>query len=265
MLWFEDQRIPPGKWPFLRTTYIGLSNLEESLKDSVDLSEGNEAITITGCLNAYRQAILIRTLDLAQSVVVSWNAGQIIGSVICARALLETLAVFHSLLNRAQAEAEYGNWEAIGKLVDGYAFSKSPSARNNRKRDPDEPPPVGRLVRTFIEERYPGNEKFWDQICEEAHPNGERMMSFGGVLQEGRYDSHVIESNETGLFPAIYNCIYSCCWLNSTMLDFDILCEHIRTGAPLSDDHHLIQDRVLIERVVESVLNDENFTEYFSY
>ena len=260
MLWFENQRIPPGKWPFLRTTFIALSELEESIMVSVDISEGNEEITITGCLNAYRQAILIRTLDLAQSVVVSWNAGQIIGSVICARALLETLAVFHSLLSRAQVEADRGNWEAIGRLVDGYAFSKSPGARTNRKRDPDEPPPVGRLVRTFIEERYSGNEKFWDQICEEAHPNGERLMSFGGVLQEGRYDSPVTESNETRFFPAIYNCMYSCCWLSSAMLDFDILCEHIRTGMPLSDVHPLIQEKVLIDRVVESVLDDENLT-----
>ena len=215
MLWFDDQRIPPGKWPFLRTTFIGLSDLEESLKGSVDLSEGNEGITITGCLNAYRQAILIRTLDLAQSVVTSWNVGHIIGSIVCARALLETLAVFHSLLSRAQVEADNSNWEAIGKLVDGYAFSKSAGSRVNGKRNPNAPPPIGYLVRTFIEEKQPGHEKFWDQICEEAHPNGERLMYFGGILQEGRFDMPAIDSNEIRLFPAIYNCLYSCCWLRS--------------------------------------------------
>ena len=100
-LWFDDGRIPPGKWPFLSTTYAGLRQLEESLAGSIDLTEGNDAITITGCLEAYRQAILRRTLDLTQAVVASWNAGQLVGSVVCARAVLETLTTFHSLLSRA--------------------------------------------------------------------------------------------------------------------------------------------------------------------
>ena len=91
MIWFDDGRIPPGEWRFLRTIYAGLRELEESLEDSVDLTEGNDAITITGCLNAYRHAILRRVLDLAQAAIASWNARQFIGSTVCARALLETL------------------------------------------------------------------------------------------------------------------------------------------------------------------------------
>ena len=60
MLWFDDGRIPQGKWPFLSTAYAGLRELEESLAGSVDLTKGNDEITITGCLEAYRQAILRR-------------------------------------------------------------------------------------------------------------------------------------------------------------------------------------------------------------
>ncbi len=258
MLWFDDQRVPSGKWPFLKTTFNGLSRLEDSLTGSLDLSEGNEGITITGCLNAYRKAILIRTLDLAQSVVASWNAGHIIGSVVCARALLETLAMFHSLLNRAQVEADNGNWKAIGMLVDSYAFSKYPVSRGKRKPEQDTPPRISHSVRTFITDSQPGCEKFWDQICEVAHPNGEKLMFYGGVLREGRFDPPDTESNEKILFTAIYNCLYSCCWLINAMQDFDILCEHIRTGMPLSDDHPLIQERGLLDQVVKSVLDAQN-------
>ena len=113
MLWYEPSRIPSGKWPFLWTAYAGLREIEESLISSVDLTEGCNKITITGCLNAYRQAILRRVLDLAQAVATSWNAGQLVGSVVCARALLETLATFHSLLCRAQAAADEADWQAI--------------------------------------------------------------------------------------------------------------------------------------------------------
>ena len=71
MLWFETARIPPGKWPFLSATFVGLQQLEDLLTDSIDLTEGNQQLTITGCLNAYRRAILHRTLDLSQAIVAS--------------------------------------------------------------------------------------------------------------------------------------------------------------------------------------------------
>ena len=255
MLWFNTARIPPGTWPFLRTTYAGLRELEESLTGSVDLTEGNDQITITGCLEAYRRAILRRTLDLAQAVIASWNAGQPIGSVVCARALLETLATFHSLQIRAQTAADKGNWEEIGRLVNCYAFARSPSL-SNKKNPPQAPPRVGLMVKTFIRDTELGNEIFWDQICEVAHPNGEQMMSFGGNLQDRRFDPPVSESNEAQLFTALFNCLYSCCWLIGAMLDFDILCEHIRNGAPPPDDHPLVREKALIDRIVDGVSRD---------
>lgn len=255
MLWFETARIPPGNWPFLSTTYAGLHQIEDSLSGSIDLTEGNEQITITGCLNAYRVAILRRTLDLSQAVIASWNAGHPVGSVVCARALLETLATFHSLQTRAQVAADKGNWQEIGKLVDCYAFSRSPSLGKARS-EPQAPPPLGRMVKEFIRETEPENEKFWDQICEVAHPNGETLMSFGGILHDRRFEPPSSESNEGQLFIALYNCLYSCCWLGGAMLDFDILCEHIRIGAPPSDDHPLVQERNLVDRVVDSVLRE---------
>ena len=72
----NTHRIPPGNWPFLTTTYAGPRELEASLTDSVDLTEGNPQISTTGCLDANRRAIQRRTLDLAQAVIVSWSMGQ---------------------------------------------------------------------------------------------------------------------------------------------------------------------------------------------
>lgn len=253
MLWFDSGRVPPGRWPFLGAAYASLRELEESLAGSVDLTEGNDGVTITGCLEAYRQAILRRALDLAQAIIASWNAGQLVGAVVCARALLETLATFHSLLHRAQTIADSGDWEAIGRLVDGYAFSGPPNSRKVT-RSPESPPSLRQMVRKFIENTQPGKEMFWDQVCEEAHPNGKRMMSFGGDLREQRFDARSAASNEIRLFPAIYNCIYSCCWLFDAMLDFEILCEHIRSGAPLPDNHPLVQEKAQADEFVESCL-----------
>ena len=81
-------------------------------------------------------------------------------------------------------------------------------------------------------------------------------MSFGGILREQRFDPPSSESNEGRLFQALYNCLYSCCWLTGAMLDFDILCEHVRNGAPPPDGHPLVQQKTLIDRVVDSVSVD---------
>ena len=252
MMWLDDGRIPPGEWPFLRTVYAGLRELEESLSGSLDLTEGEEEITITGCLDAYRHAVVRRAVDLAQAVVVSWNAGHLIGSVVCARALLETLAVFHSLLSRAQILVDRGDWAALGKLVDDYAFSKSPNT-DQGPHAPGTPPRVSRMVRRFIRDTQNCDGKFWEQICEVAHPNGDKLMLFGGVLQDGRFDVRSAASNEVWLFPAVYNCLYSICWLIGTMLDFDILCEHVRFGEPPNDDHPLVREKAQIDKIVDEM------------
>lgn len=250
MLWLNKDRIPQGKWPFLRTTYQVLEQLEELLTETVDLTEGEKNILITGGLEAYRQAILRRALDLAQAAITSWNAGQIIGSVVCARALLETLATFHSFLSQAQVKADRAEWDNIGELLDSYAFSTSKKSRKTL-------PSLSQMVKKFIEHADADAGVFWNQICEEAHPNGKRIMSFAGNVQNHQFEMTSPELNDERFFPAIYNCLYSCCWLFTAMLDFDILLEHIRNGGPLDENHHLIHERALIDKAAAEVLNED--------
>ena len=61
----------------------------------------------------------------------------------------------------------------------------------------------------------------------------------------------LLKLTKTAMFPALYNCLYSCCWLIGAMLDFDILCEHIRIGAPPPDDHPLVKERIFIDGVAD--------------
>jgi hypothetical protein len=256
MEWINKDRIPDGKWPFLMTIRVGLEELQAALPESQDITEGNGAITITGCLEAYRQAVIRRTLDLAQAIITCWNAGHLVGAMVCGRALLETIATFHSLLVSSKIASDKFDWAAIGRLVDSYAFSVSPN-RKGKTSDLDTPPRVGRMVKDFLQSTQPEALEFWDQICEVAHPNGERMLRAGGELRDGRYDAPSISSNEAWLFPAIHNCLQSINWLSATMLDFDILLEEIRNGGPLTNDHKLMRDRALVDRVVTDVLKDD--------
>lgn len=71
MLWFNKDRIPPGMWPFLQATRVSLQQLQELLIDRIDLTEGTNTVLTTGCLQAYRQAVLRRVLDLTQAIIVA--------------------------------------------------------------------------------------------------------------------------------------------------------------------------------------------------
>jgi hypothetical protein len=252
VLWFDKDRVPEGRWPFLRTVYAGFRNIEEVLVEQLDLTEGTSHLLITGCLQAYRQAVVRRALDLAQAAIVSWNAGQLVGAIVCSRALLETIATYHSFLTRAEAAAAVGDWELIGRLVDAYAFSTM-SSPNKRKRTPEHPPRIGEIVIDFIKATSPGCERFWEQICDAAHPNGERMLTIAGDLRDLRYEARSAADNESQLFGAVFNCLNASTWLIASDLDFDILLERIRTGGDLPPDHPLITNRDLIDNVVREV------------
>lgn len=252
MIWFNKGRIPDGRWPFLSTTFAGIRNIEEDLDSNIDLTEGTGQLLITGCMQAYRQAVLRRVLDLTRGVIVSWNEGALISSVVCARSLLETLAMFHSFMERASKECENHNWEAIGRLVDAYAFSTM-SGPEKKNKSPERPAGVRDVVIKFIQRTAKDKTQFWEQICDEAHPNGNRMLQYGGLLQDMQYLEQSASENEKRLFPAIYNALYSCCWLINAIEDFDILLEEIRNGGRLNDSHPLIKKRKAIDQVVAEV------------
>jgi len=252
MIWFEKDRIPEGSWPFLNATHAGLRDLETTLVDRLDLTEGTGSLLITGCMQAYRQAVMRRTLDLAQSVIVLWNAGLLTGSVVSARALLETISTYYSFLERTKQAAAEHNWTRIGKLVDAYSFSTM-AGTNKRERSAEHPPRVGQAVVDFIKATQPDAVQFWEQICDVAHPNGKQMLSIAGDLRDCRYDGRTAVENGPVLFLAVFNCLYSCCWLIASDTDFEILLEQIRRGGDLPADHPLIVGRELIDGVVRQV------------
>ncbi|MGE0734193.1 MAG: hypothetical protein AB7P50_05505 [Alphaproteobacteria bacterium] len=252
MIWFDNNRIPPGHWPFLQTMHAGLRAIEEELIEIVDITDGAGNILITGCMQAYRQAVLHRVSDLAAGSVGSWNGRYPIAAAASARALLETVATFHSFLTRAQKMSDQKDWGAIGGLVDSYAFFSSIKSMKNALTLHD-PPRIGKIVVEFIKSTQPGAEDFWDQICDTCHPNGARMMKFSGSLDNGKYVGREISDKDSLIFPAIYNCLYSCCWLIASATEFEILQEEIATGGPLSTDHKLIVTRDLINNVSDQL------------
>lgn len=250
MHWFDPKRIPVGTWPFLSTARVGLVDLEAKLTDEMDFTEGTGQLLVTGEMEGYRHAIVRRVIDLAQAVALNWNAGLLAGAVVCSRSLLETLAIFHSFLTRAQEFAAALDWLAIRELLLDYVAFSSEAAPSLRKK----PPQIGAAVKAFIRTVEPGAERFWGQICDIAHPNGRRMVWLYGVVDGQVYRERAQGEIEAEVFQAIFNVVHSCCWLVLADLEFEILLEEFRAGGPLSADHRLMQERIQIEQMTAEAL-----------
>jgi hypothetical protein len=228
IVWFDRERIPPGSWPFLSTIWNSLRSIKDDIAlPSVDLTEGLGGITITGRMEAYRQLVLRRALDLAQSTVVTWNASLPIGAVVSARGLLETLAVFYDLMAEATPLADKKDWEGLSRLIDTYALSTSEGPQRTTGK-PGGPPSVGKQVTRFILAIEPHAERFWHQISDAAHPNGKPMLQHFGTLRGDRLEEKATAESEPHVFQAIYNCLYAVCWFYGAMSDFDKLLDRIR-------------------------------------
>jgi len=82
------------------------------------------------------------------------------------------------------------------------------------------------------------------------------MMLYAGTLADGKYIPHDGAASEATLFVALYNRLYSYCWLSASQLEFDIVLERIRTGAELPADHPLIVHRNMIDKVTAEVASE---------
>jgi hypothetical protein len=231
MIWFDPHKIPAGRWPFLTATRNGLQEIERGLAKEIDLTERDR-----------------RHSDhrLRAGVPPSRRASRI-----------GPRSTYHSFILRAQTASAESRWERIGDLVDAYAFSTSTGLSRGQKgrarSDDTSPPPIGKLVKAFLRASQPGMEPFWDQICDTAHPNGKRMLSYAGNLQNRTFRASAPSANAPLLFIAVYNALYSCCWLIASDMEFDILLETIRSGERLHKSHPMVVDKDRIDQVAKEV------------
>jgi hypothetical protein len=80
------------------------------------------------------------------------------------------------------------------------------------------------------------------------------MMMFAGTLAERKYAVRASVERARSLFMAVFNALYSCCWMYNADAEFDIVLETIRMGAELPSDHALIVERDKLDQFVKEVI-----------
>jgi hypothetical protein len=133
-----------------------------------------------------QQALLYRVVELAIGCTKMWNAGNVLCSMLAARALLETIALALVLERRLQKQYEERDFQAMEELVNRHSFSSRDKEFIEEHRDL-KLNAVSAL--TYIEKlekiitKYPALDHY-ESMSEFCHPN-----SYGHNLAFGTLDT----------------------------------------------------------------------------
>jgi hypothetical protein len=119
---------------------------------------------------SYQQALLHRIVMLTEGAFGAWNAGNVLTGFLCARALVETVAVMTDFARRLQVCLENGDLTGANGLVNNRTFATRDNVILARR---PETPSVN--VLTLIDKLDAGGlsgvRNHYDSMSERCHPN----------------------------------------------------------------------------------------------
>jgi hypothetical protein len=129
----------------------------------------------------YQQAILYRIVTLASGCALNWNNGNTLCSILAARALVETAALFWEFEQRLDELLGCSDIEGIDTLINNRTFASKDE--DWLESNPDY---VATNILTFIDKidkkTFPGIRKHYDWLSERCHPNSFGHFFFFGTL-----------------------------------------------------------------------------------
>lgn len=111
-----------GEWEAVAPLNATLAGLQAQ-RQAVVAREGGLRTKITWKLAVFRQAALYRVVALAAGAAANWNAGNVLGAALAARALLEATALLQDFEQRLQRLAGAGDLAGIDALVTERGFA----------------------------------------------------------------------------------------------------------------------------------------------
>ena len=129
----------------------------------------------------YQQAILYRIVMLTSGCALNWNFGNSLCSILAARAIVETVALFLEFESRLEELLARSDFGGINKLIDNRTF-----ASRDEEYLKENPDLIATNVITFIDkidqELLRGARHHYDFLSEVCHPNSFGHFFFFGSL-----------------------------------------------------------------------------------
>ncbi len=167
LIW--DARLPEADKKLVADLNASLALLDGLRAVKINVSGHFARSKIAWKLAAYQHVLLHRIVALADGLAIAWNNGNPLSAMLCARALMETIAVMTEFGNRAVKFLAKEDLGALDGLAQNGIFAT---------RDPEltkEAPEItATSVLTFIDKfdkLIPGFRGHYDSLSERCHPN----------------------------------------------------------------------------------------------
>lgn len=196
----------------VRAFNSSLDFLSKQKVSSLPLCPDGPATTIRQCLFSFDwvcQALLWRCCNIAEQYAKLVNENQALGATIIGRALAETVAHFHNLLQELEDLLKKGKSEKAYHLISSYSLGgRNIPETTDGKRLKLKTLHINDALRR-INTRYENFQDTYDFLCEFTHPNSHgTTMSFSRPDKEKRVvrfknNIHASTIDVPQLYPAI--------------------------------------------------------------
>jgi hypothetical protein len=210
-------------WDEIRECNLVLRRLEDRLVSAIKVEGPFAESKIAWKAAVLRQVLLHRMVELGGGCADMWNTGNVLCSVLAARALLETVAVFAEFQNKTIKHFKESDFKALDELLDNLTFST---------RDPNAvkimPELEAKNVLTYIDRLkkiLPPIREHYDRLSEWCHPNGYgHYFTFASLDPRTGTVSFSRESRlATGLFKRLFTVYLLLGLVENAMSRLDVL------------------------------------------
>lgn len=153
-----------------------------------------------------QQSLLYRITALASGCAAMWNTGNVVGSILCGRALLETIVLAHHVREELLRLSTAKDGDAIDELANAHLF-----ATRNAETIADGYGHQARSILTYVDKfdkKIPGVRDAYDFLSEFAHPNGSgHLFTYGEMnKQTGTVTFHDAAPRVLGIQGHVVTC-----------------------------------------------------------
>jgi hypothetical protein len=171
------------------------------------------------------QVLLYRVTMLAIGCADAWKSGNVVCSVLAARALLETIAVCKFIKERLQSSSETKNVDEIEELANAQLFST-----RNEEIVSEGFGFQARNILTYIDKldkQVSGVRESYDFLSEWCHPNGSgHLFTYGEInKQTGTVKFFEIAPRVKGIQGHVVTCFMMILFVEGVMDTFDSMIE----------------------------------------
>ncbi len=200
-----DDRLPAKERAAFATWNACIARLNEARAVEINLSGPFLKSKIAWKLATYQHALLHRVVALADGVAVNWNGRSVLGAMLCARALMETIAMLSFVERSAAAlyeREDLGGLDALGQkgtfaTRDDELLKEFPESKATN---------ILTYVKRFDEKILPGFSEHYDRLSDRCHPNASGYYFMFAKLNrdEGRtsYSDDAAPQRHAGLILA---------------------------------------------------------------